>query len=98
MMMPCRGCHADPGRPKSLAAGIEFNLEQDLDINVAGSCVFGEYGNPGDIVVGLNWFPFKGRLFRVNSELLCLRNSPVGYAAVPFAVGGKGLVSHANVE
>jgi hypothetical protein len=65
---------------------------------LVGSHIFGQYGTPSDIGVGMNWFPRQERLFRVNTELLYLDKSPVGYASVPFLVGGKGLVFNANVE
>jgi hypothetical protein len=65
---------------------------------VAGSYVFGQYGDPWDVAVGINWFPLKERLFRVNTELLYLNRSPVGYNSIPAVVGGKGLVFYSNVE
>ena len=60
--------------------------------------VFGEYGDPWDAAVGLNWYPTKDQLFRINAELLYLKDSPVGYSSVPFVVGGNGAVFHTNVE
>ena len=69
-----------------------------LQAYVAGSYIAGQYGTPSDVAVGVNWFPRQERLFRVNCELLHLDESPVGYASVPFPVGGKGLVFNANVE
>lgn len=73
-------------------------MPETLQAYVAGSYISGQYGTPSDVGVGLNWFPTQERLFRVNSELLYLDESPVGYASVPFALGGKGLVFNANVE
>ena len=73
-------------------------MPKTLQPYVVGSYISGEYGTPWDLGVGLNWFPKQERLFRINSELLYLDNSPVGYASVPFAVGGKGLVFNMNVE
>lgn len=69
-----------------------------LQAYVAGSKIFGEYGNPWDLSGGLNWYPNQRRLFRVNTELMYLNNSPVGYSSVPFALGGKGFVFHTNLE
>ncbi len=73
-------------------------IPRTLQAYLAGSYVFGEYGDPWDAAVGVNWFPFKTRLLRWNAELLYLRNSPVGYSSVPFVVGGNGPVFHTNLE
>jgi len=73
-------------------------VPKTLQPYLAGSYISGQYGTPWDLGMGVNWFPKQERLFRVNTELLYLDKSPVGYASVPFAVGGKGLVFNANVE
>jgi len=73
-------------------------IPKTLQFYAGGSTVFGKFGNPYDTRVGLNWFPRKNKVIRVNNEFLYLYNSPVGYTSVPFAVGGKGLVFHSNVE
>jgi hypothetical protein len=46
----------------------------------------------------VNVFPFKNKVLRWNNEVLYLNKSPVGYTAVPFALGGKGFVYHSTVE
>ena len=58
----------------------------------------GQYGSPWELATGMNWFPTKGCMFKGNGELLDLDGSPAGYASVPIAVGGTGLVFNANVE
>jgi len=63
-----------------------------LQAYVSGSKIFGEYGEPWDTAIGLNWFPMKRRELRVNLQGLYLDRSPVGYASVPFIVGGDGWV------
>ena len=73
-------------------------LPRTLQTYLATSKIFGEYGNPWDLSLGINWFPFKERLLRVNAEALYLRNSPVGYSSIPATVGGNGVVFHTNVE
>lgn len=65
---------------------------------VAGSKIFGEYGDPWDTAIGINWYPLHQRLVRVNSELLYMKDSAVGYSSIPYQVGGKGLVFHTNLE
>ncbi len=69
-----------------------------LQAYVAGSKVFGEYGDPWDLSIGANWFPFGERLLRLNTELLYLDDSPVGNSSLPYSVGGNGLVFHTNLE
>ena len=83
--------------------GIELQasmmvIPQTLQPYVSASKIFGEYGDPWDAALGLNWFPFKQRLLRVNTELLYLSDSPVGYTSVPFIVGGNGVVFYTNAE
>jgi hypothetical protein len=73
-------------------------IPKSLQFYAGGSTVFGKFGNPYDTRVGLSWYPLKNKVVRVNNEFLYLYNSPVGYTSVPFAVGGKGLVFHSNVE
>jgi hypothetical protein len=65
---------------------------------VAASKIFGEYGNPWDAAVGFNWFPMQQQLVRINTELLYLNKSAVGYSSIPYVVGGDGAVFNTNVE
>jgi hypothetical protein len=62
------------------------------------SQIFGDYGDPWDFRAGINWFPYKNKVLRWNTEVLYLHKSPVGYTSVPFAVGARGWVFHSNVE
>jgi hypothetical protein len=73
-------------------------IPKSLQFYAGGSTIFGKFGNPYDTRVGVNWFPWKNKVIRVNNEFLYLYNSPVGYTSVPFVVGGKGLVFHSNLE
>lgn len=75
-----------------------MRLPRTLQAYAAGSKIFGEYGDPWDLALGLNWYPNQRRLFRVNTEMLYLNDSPVGYSSVPFALGGNGVVFHTNLE
>jgi hypothetical protein len=54
------------------------------------SKVFGEYGDPWDLSVGFNWFPFSRKEIRVNMQGIYLRRSPVGGTSYPYIVGGNG--------
>jgi hypothetical protein len=70
---------------------------QQLQAYVSGSKIFGEYGEPWDVALGMNWFPMKRRELRVNLQGLYLVDSPVGYSSVPFPVGGNGWVFTTDV-
>ena len=69
-----------------------------LQAYVGYSKIMGEYGDPRDHSIGINWFPFAQRLLRLNAEFLYLKNSPVGYPSVPMLVGGNGTVFMTSVE
>ena len=72
--------------------GSYMVVPQSLQAYVSGSKIHGEYGDPWDTALGVNWYPMKRRELRVNMQGLYLQDSPVGYASVPFAVGGNGWV------
>jgi len=73
-------------------------LPEKLQVYLGYSKIMGEYGDPRDHVLGINWFPFKQRLLRMNTELMYLKNSPVGYPSVPMLVGGNGTVFMTSLE
>lgn len=73
-------------------------VPKTVQLYAGGSTVFGQFGKPWDARVGINLFPKKNRVVRWNNEGLYLFNSPVGYLAVPFPVGGHGFVFHSNFE
>jgi hypothetical protein len=52
----------------------------------------GQYGNPWDLTLGLNWYPFERREVHINTEGIYLSHSPVGGSAYPIVVGGNGWV------
>jgi hypothetical protein len=65
-------------------------VPKTLQLYLSGSKIFGEYGDPYDVAVGFNYFPFKRRDLRVNVMGLYTDRSPVGYTAYPVPVGAKG--------
>jgi hypothetical protein len=78
--------------------GSAMVVPQTLQAYVGHSKIFGEFGKPWDLRFGVNWFPFKSKVVRWNTEGLYLYKSPVGYSSVPFAVGGRGFVFHSSWE
>jgi hypothetical protein len=65
-------------------------LPKTLQLYFSGSKIYGQFGNPYDAAIGLNYFPLKRRDLRVNLMGLWVKNSPVGYTAYPVPVGGNG--------
>ena len=73
-------------------------IPKTLQLYAGGSRINGQFGDPWDFRSGVNWFPWKNKVVRWNTEWLYLRDSPVGYSSVPFAIGGKGNVFHSSLE
>ena len=69
---------------------------ESLQLYAGGSKVFGEYGDPWDLRLGVNWFPWRNQVVRWNFEYLELNRSPVGALSLPYPVGGTGSVFHTN--
>lgn len=91
------------GLPTVFSHGFQLQasamvIPKSLQIYLGGSTLTGKYGNPYDFRLGTNYFPFHNRVVRWNNEFLYLYHSPVGYTAVPFALGGTGPVFHTNLE
>jgi hypothetical protein len=53
---------------------------------------------PWDVSLGLNWYPWRIPEVRLASELVYMSASAVGSSSTPYAVGGHGVVFHANLE
>lgn len=73
-------------------------IENTLQVYANGSKIWGDYGNPWDAGVGVNWWPFKKRGFRINSEFMYLKDSPVGAASLPYPVGANGWLFVTSAE
>jgi hypothetical protein len=69
---------------------------ETLQLYAGGSKIFGEYGDPWDARLGLNWFPWRLQVVRWNVEVLELDRSPVGALSLPYPVGGTGTVFHTS--
>jgi hypothetical protein len=65
-------------------------LPQFLQGYAGYSRVFGEYGDPWDVRLGLNWFPWRNQVVWWNAEYLHTDHSPVGGLSLPTQVGGTG--------
>lgn len=71
-------------------------MPKTLQIYASGSRIFGEYGDPWDMRVGVNYYPFKNEIVRWNAEYLQLRRSPVGALSLPSIVGANGPVFYTS--
>ncbi|RDV26623.1 hypothetical protein DXV75_06420 [Alteromonas aestuariivivens] len=70
--------------------GSTMLMPETLQAFVEYSKIYGDYGNPYDFTLGLNWFPMARKDVRMSFQGLYLKDSPVGYSSVPFAVGAHG--------
>ena len=73
-------------------------LPRSVQGYIASSKIIGEYGDPWDTAVGVNWYPMRNRMVRVNGEILYTQDSPVGNSSAPYVVGGDGPALNTNVE
>jgi hypothetical protein len=72
--------------------GSSMVIPQLLQAYVTGSMIFGEYGDPWELALGMNIYPFKRKEVRFNLQGLWLNHSPVGGSSLPSQVGGNGWV------
>ena len=73
-------------------------LPKVLQAYFSWSQIFGEYGDPWEVRGGANWYFLKQRGVRLNTELMHVNKSPVGYTNYPYPVGANGNVVHINLE
>lgn len=73
-------------------------LDKVLQAYGTYSQVNGEYGDPYDFRLGLNWFPWKSKVVRWNVEFINLHHMPVGGLSLPYPVGGNGNVFYSNFQ
>ncbi len=69
-----------------------------MQVYAQGAYLFGEFGDPWEVTGGFNWWPLARRELRMNLEYIYDRRSPVGYSAIPQALGGTGSIFNANFE
>jgi hypothetical protein len=65
-------------------------IPKQLQVYVSGSTIFGQYGDPWDVTIGTNWYPFSRREVHINAQAIYLDRSPVGGTSYPYVVGGNG--------
>ena len=82
----------------ALLQGSFMAVPESVQIYANGSKIWGEYGNPWDAGLGVNWWPYKKRQFRVNGELMYLDSSPVGSVTLPYLIGSTGYTFAVSAE
>lgn len=65
-------------------------IKETLQVYATTSMIFGEYGDPTEYRLGLNWHPWKNQVVRLNAEYILMENSPVGGLSLPYQVGSNG--------
>jgi hypothetical protein len=73
-------------------------IPKTLQLYVGGSTISGKYGNPYDVRAGVNWYLFGNRVVRWDTEVLYLFKTATGGTALPYPVGGTGVVFHTVLE
>ncbi|HTW33279.1 MAG TPA: hypothetical protein VMD53_01585 [Rhizomicrobium sp.] len=71
-------------------------VPKELQFYAAGSKIYGQYGDPWDLTLGLNWYPFSRREMHINTEGIYLWHSPVGGPSYPYVVGGTGWICNTD--
>jgi hypothetical protein len=71
-------------------------MPKTLQVYASGSKIYGEYGDPWDTRVGVNYYPFGNEIVRWNTEYLHVRRSPVGALSLPTLVGANGGVFYSS--
>ncbi len=72
-------------------------IDKSLQCYATYSKINGEYGDPDDIRLGLNWFPWHNHVVRWNVEFIHANRIPVGGLSLPFPVGGNGNIVYSNL-
>ena len=78
--------------------GSAMLVDKTLQAYSTYSYINGDYGKPSEVTVGLNWFPFKTKFFRINPEVMFENHAPVGYLSYPTQVGSNGVIGMVNIE
>lgn len=71
-------------------------LPRVLQPYVTYSQIFGEYGNPWELALGANIYPFTRKETRFNLQAVKLNRSPTGGSSLVTQVGGDGWVFNAD--
>lgn len=71
-------------------------VDQKLQLYGVYSYIDGQYGDPSEYRIGVNWHPWKNHVIRWNFEYIHSDRSPVGGLSLPYVIGGTGSIFHSN--
>ncbi|HEU5165488.1 MAG TPA: hypothetical protein VFU29_08115, partial [Chitinophagaceae bacterium] len=79
--------------------GSAMVLPKKLQLYSTYSKIFGQYGDPSEVRVGFNFFPFKKTIStRLNGQVTFMNKCPVGGLAYPYTVGANGTIFNLDLE
>jgi len=79
--------------------GSAMVIPKKLQLYTTYSKIFGQYGDPSEVRVGFNFFPFKKTIStRLNGQVTFMNGCPVGGLAYPYTVGANGTIFNLDLE
>ena len=79
--------------------GSAMVIPKKLQLYSTYSKIFGQYGDPSEVRVGFNFFPFKKTIStRLNGQVIFMNGCPVGGLAYPYGVGANGTIFNLDLE
>jgi hypothetical protein len=74
-------------------------VPQRWEVYGRGSYIWGDYRDPWDAALGVNFYPFQGnRQIRLNGDLAYIYKTPVGSPTYPWQIGMEGTAFNAALE
>ena len=73
-------------------------VKESLQAYGTYATINGEYGDPNEFRIGLNWFPWHNNVVRWNFEYIHTEKMPVGGLSLPYTIGGTGSIFHSNFQ
>ena len=77
-------------------------LKHKLQAYIVSAKIWGDWGDPWDGAIGMNWYPVRKekfqRQFRINADAQYTSQSPIGNLSLPYTVGGRGWTFCVNTE
>jgi hypothetical protein len=79
--------------------GSAMVFPKKLQLYTTYSKIFGQYGDPSEVRMGFNFFPFKKTVgVRLNGQVILMDKCPVGGSSYPYAVGANGTIFNLDLE
>ncbi len=73
--------------------GSAMIIQKKLQLYSTYSRIFGQYGDPSEVRLGFNFFPFKNTIgARLNGQVIFMDKCPVGGNSYPYSVGANGTI------